>query len=115
MHLKDIAIADGKVKSVKTSMMEAELIFVDWKDVSWRLTFIDVFAVENLNIEGEELDRLAVVEDHRYIERVRSLVDEPEAKMNMYMFFVPWKNEPRLSVVAGGCVVNYADEPPPSL
>jgi len=95
-------------------MKDAEIIFVDWNDVKWRFTFTDVLAVENLNIEGEELDRLEIVENDQYGLRVRSLVDEPDAKVNIYMFFTPWKDEPRLRVVAGGCIVSGVDEPPPS-
>lgn len=113
MQLQNIAIADGKVESVRTSMTDAEIIFVDWSDVKWKFTFIEVLAVENLNIEGEELDRLEVSENGQYVERVRSLVDELEAKVNLYMFFTPWKDEPRLRVVAGGCVVTSVDEPLP--
>ncbi|MCA8985129.1 MAG: hypothetical protein KDA76_15320 [Planctomycetaceae bacterium] len=114
MKLQDIAIADGKIESVRTSITEAEINFVDWREAKWSFTFVDVLAVENLNVEGEELDRLEVRKDDPYIERVRAIVDEPNATVNVYLFFTPWKDEPRLRVVAKDCNVNSAKEEFPS-
>jgi hypothetical protein len=105
MQVQELAIADGRVESVRTSTADAEIIFSDWQEAKWRLTFVDVLAIENLNIEGEELDRVEVRNDDVYIERIRRLVDEPDAIVNIYMFFTPWKDEPRLRVVARDCNV----------
>ena len=105
MRIEDVSIADGKVESVHTSMATSEVIFLDWQEVKWRLLFNDVLAVENLNIEGEELDRIEVSMDDPYIQRVRSLVDEPDATVALYGFFTPWKDEARLRVIAGSCNV----------
>jgi hypothetical protein len=110
MEVQEIAIADGKVESVRTTLMDTEVIFVDWQEVKWRMTFTNVLAVENLNIEGEELDRLEVVTNDDYVVRVRDLVDEPNAPVSDYMFFTPWKNKPRLRVVAGRCIVETVHE-----
>ena len=110
MQVQDIAIADGKIESIRTSATDAEVFFVDWRETKWQLTFVDVLAVENLNVEGEELDRLEVRNDDPYIDRVRSLVDEPDARVNAYLFFTPWKEEARLRVVARDCDVKAADE-----
>lgn len=110
MRIEDIAIADGKVESVQTSMMVTDVIFVDWQEIKWRLRFNDVLAIENLNIEGEELDRLEVLPNDAYVERVRGLVDEPDASVNLYGFFTPWKDEPRLRIIAGSCNVQALNE-----
>lgn len=72
------------------------------------MAFVDVLAVENLNIEEEELDRVEVRDEDPYIERIRYLVNKPNAVANVYMFFTPWNDEPRLRVVAGDCNVMAA-------
>jgi len=111
MKLQDIAFADGQVESVRTSSAVAEIVFADWRNAKWKLTFVEVLAVENANIEGDELDRLEVRSDDPYIQRIRLLVDEPDASVNMYLLFTPWKEEPRLRVVASDCRVELVDEP----
>ena len=74
MKLQDIAFADGRVESVRTSLSDAEVVFTDWQNIKWTLTFVGVLAVENANIEGEEVDRLEVRNDDPYIHSIRLLV-----------------------------------------
>jgi hypothetical protein len=105
IDLNDLPIADGKIQFVRTSLQNAEIGFTDWQDVKWLLRFYDVLAVENLNIEGEELDRLEITSGGGFIDRARELVDEPDAAVNCFAFFTPWKEQARLRVVAGSCEV----------
>ena len=113
MKLQDIAFADGRVESVRTSLSDAEVVFTDWQNIKWTLTFVGVLAVENANIEGEEVDRLEVRNDDPYINSIRFLVDEPNANVNVYLLFTPWKDTPRLRVVATDCKVEHAEGPSP--
>jgi hypothetical protein len=110
MDLQNFAFADGRIEAIHTSATNAEIDLIDWHGAKWRLTFVDVLAVENLNVEGEDLDRFEIRSSDPYIDRVRSLVDEPNAIVNIYLFFTPWKDEPRLRIVARDCEVSSAQE-----
>lgn len=101
MNANELAVADAKIEWVRTSLENAEVGFIDWRDKRSILVFGDVVAVENLNIEGEELDRLETNSSNAFVTRARELADEPDASLTCYDFFVPWKDEPRLRIVCG--------------
>jgi|GEM_PF-2558007 len=106
MNIEEIAFADGMVKSVSTCRNHCEIFFLDWREVTWRLRFENVLAVENLNIEGEDIHRLEIGYQEAYVARVRRLVDEPDEEMNVYNFYSAWQDEPRLRIVASSCTVS---------
>jgi hypothetical protein len=105
MNLEDLAIADGTIQLVQSSNKNTTVVLTDWQEKRWKLVFHNVLALENFNIEDEDLDRVAVAIDNDFVRRVRSIVKEPDAEVMLYCFFTPWSDEPRLRVLAEGCRV----------
>ena len=105
MNLEDLAIADGSIEFMRSSNEDVAVVLADWQEKRWKLVFTNVLAVENINIEGEDLDRVVVAIDNDFVRRVRAIIKEPDADAMLYCFYTPWSEEPRLRVLAGSCRV----------
>ena len=106
MNLKDIAFSDGCVVGTRSSLNEFVVVFKDWQEKLWELSFDNAIGVENLNVEGEELDGVVEEPPDEFVARARRIAKEPDASMTCYAFRSPWHDEPMLRVVAAGCQVH---------
>lgn len=111
MQVQDLAIADGQIESIQTSSANVEVFLTDWQERRWRLTFVDVLAIENLSVEGADLDQLEIHDHDPYIEHIRALLDAPNEEVKLYLFYTAWIDPPRLRVVARDCQVKAVEKP----
>lgn len=105
MELKELAFSDGSIEATRSSLNEFIVVFKDWQEKRWEISFENVIGVESFNVEGEELDGVFEETKSDFIDRSRKLAKEPDAPMKCYAFRSAWNDEPLLRIVATSCEV----------
>lgn len=109
MELTELAVGDGHVESIRSSIEELVVEFTDWQEQTWQIAFENAIGVEAFGIEGEELDRIDERDDGAFMERSRRLAQEPDAPMKCYEFFSSWRDECLLTIIASSCAVRRVE------
>ena len=106
MKIENLDVADGKIKKITSDVKDLSIVLLDWKEKIWHLKFDNILAIENFNIEEEDLVDLTIESDSNFILLAMNMTEEDDNLIFFcYSFFTRHANKPRLRVVATGCEI----------
>lgn len=106
MKIENLDVADGQIKKITSNVKDLSIVLLDWKQQSWHLKFDNILAVENFNIEEEDLVCLTIESNNNFIAKAIKITEEDDALFFFcYSFFTRHAKKPKLRVVATNCEI----------
>ena len=114
MKIERLDVADGRIEEIRSNVKDVTVILLDWKERWLRLTFNNIYALENFNIEGEDLFELRVESENQFIDLVLKMtedVEESDLPLFCYSFFTRYIETATMRIVASDCQVEILPNP----
>lgn len=101
MLLKELHISDGKIINITSCLSGVKILFKDWKEQKWLITFYEVLSIQSMSVECEELSHLEITkEDNLKKDSMEYFLDENPDDYFCYSFYGVWINKALLKIIA---------------
>lgn len=101
MQLGELELADASILKIESTSANVKITLRDWKGKKWLIMFNEFLALQNFNIEGEDLSHIQIkTEDLFKTFVMKAFQDESFERFLCFDFYGVWSDMALLKVVA---------------